>query len=153
MDVEGGAKGGAAAKGDGPVNPAEATAKDYYFDSYAHFGIHEEMLKDSVRTRAYQHAIERNPHLFEGKVVLDVGCGTGILSLFAARAGAKHVFGIECSAIAEQAAAIVAARAGARARLAIAADPAVQEALERLVTGELDPLALVRFLERHTADA
>ena len=52
-----------------------------------------------------------------------------------------------------EAAAIVAARAGARARLAIAADPAVQEALERLVTGELDPLALVRFLERHTADA
>ena len=52
-----------------------------------------------------------------------------------------------------EAAAIVAARAGARAPLAIAADPAVQEALERLVTGELDPLALVRFLERHTADA
>ena len=51
-----------------------------------------------------------------------------------------------------EAAAIVAARAGARARLAIAADPAVQEALERLVAGELDPLALVRFLERHTAD-
>jgi LAO/AO transport system kinase len=52
-----------------------------------------------------------------------------------------------------EAAAIVAARAGARARLAIAADPAVQEALERLAAGELDPLALVRFLERHTADA
>ena len=52
-----------------------------------------------------------------------------------------------------EAAAIVAARAGARARLAIAADPAVQEALERLVAGELDPLALVRFLEGHTADA
>jgi hypothetical protein len=32
----------------------EHTAADYYFDSYAHFGIHEEMLKDSVRTRAYQ---------------------------------------------------------------------------------------------------
>jgi LAO/AO transport system kinase len=52
-----------------------------------------------------------------------------------------------------EAAAIVAARAGARARLAIAADPAVQKALERLVAGELDPLALVRFLEGHTADA
>ena len=29
------------------------TSADYYFDSYAHFGIHEEMLKDRVRTEAY----------------------------------------------------------------------------------------------------
>eukprot|EP00961_Rhodomonas_salina_P222342 3006755-Rhodomonas_salina.1 len=35
------------------VKPEEATAKDYYFDSYAHHGIHEEMLKDHVRTSAY----------------------------------------------------------------------------------------------------
>jgi len=26
---------------------------DYYFGSYSNFGIHEEMLKDTVRTRAY----------------------------------------------------------------------------------------------------
>lgn len=38
----------------GPVNPVDATAKDYYFDSYAHFGIHEEMLKDEVRTKGYR---------------------------------------------------------------------------------------------------
>ena len=72
---------------------------DYYFDSYSHFGIHEEMIKDSVRTDAYKHAILRNPHIFQGKVVLDVGCGTGILSFFAARAGAIHVYGIECASI------------------------------------------------------
>lgn len=48
-------------------------------------GIHEEMLKDTVRTRTYQQAILYNTFLFKDKVVLDVGCGTGILSLFAAK--------------------------------------------------------------------
>ena len=69
----------------------EMTSKDYYFDSYAHFGIHEEMLKDEVRTLTYRNSMWHNKHLFKGKIVLDVGCGTGILSMFAAKAGAEHV--------------------------------------------------------------
>jgi protein arginine N-methyltransferase 1 len=73
---------------------ASQTSKDYYFDSYSHFGIHEEMLKDRVRTETYMKSIMNNKHLFEGKVVLDVGCGTGILCMFAAKAGAKKVIGI-----------------------------------------------------------
>eukprot|EP00731_Ephydatia_muelleri_P006100 Em0003g348a len=85
----------------------ELTSKDYYFDSYSHFSIHEEMLKDQIRTLTYRNAMYHNKHLFKGKIVLDVGCGTGILSMFAARAGAKHVYGIDCSAIIEQAKAIV----------------------------------------------
>lgn len=52
------------------------------------------MLKDQVRTLTYRNAMYNNKHLFKGKVVLDVGCGTGILSMFAARAGAKHVYGV-----------------------------------------------------------
>ncbi|CAJ1942384.1 unnamed protein product [Cylindrotheca closterium] len=85
----------------------ERTSKDYYFDSYSHHAIHEEMLKDEVRTRTYEMAIMQNTYLFEGKTVLDVGCGTGILSMFAAKAGAKHVYGIDCSSIVEQARKIV----------------------------------------------
>lgn len=64
------------------------------YPSFRETGIHEEMLKDSVRTGSYRAAIVNNPHLFKGKNVLDVGCGTGILSMFAAKAGAKHVVGV-----------------------------------------------------------
>ena len=90
-----------------PVDLKAATSKDYYFDSYAHFGIHEEMLKDEVRTKTYMNSILQNKHLFKDKVVLDVGCGTGILSMFAAKAGAKKVIGIEMSSIIVQARQIV----------------------------------------------
>lgn len=83
------------------------SSKDYYFNSYSHFGIHEEMIKDEVRTGTYRSAILENPHLFKDKTVLDVGCGTGILSLFCAQAGAKHVYGVDYSNIAEAAREIV----------------------------------------------
>lgn len=66
-------------------------------------GIHEEMLKDTVRTKTYMRAIKSNPQLFRGKIVLDIGAGTGILSLFAAQAGARHVYAIECADIARHA--------------------------------------------------
>ncbi|KAL1204763.1 putative protein arginine N-methyltransferase 3 [Cardamine amara subsp. amara] len=68
-----------------------------YFGSYSSFGIHKEMLSDKVRTEAYRDAILKNPTLLNGSVVMDVGCGTGILSLFAARAGASRVVAVEAS--------------------------------------------------------
>ncbi len=57
-------------KPNGPTGPGpdvavdEMTSKDYYFDSYAHFGIHEEMLKDEVRTLTYKNSMHYNKHLF-----------------------------------------------------------------------------------------
>jgi len=82
------------------ANEHEITTQDQYFYSYSHYSIHEEMLKDQTRTETYMNAIIQNPQLFRGKVVLDVGCGTGILSIFAARAGAAHVYGIDAAEIA-----------------------------------------------------
>lgn len=41
------------------------TSSDYYSDSYAHFGIHEEMLKDEVRTLSYRNSMWWNKHLFQ----------------------------------------------------------------------------------------
>ncbi|KAJ3683365.1 hypothetical protein LUZ60_013592 [Juncus effusus] len=65
------------------------------------------MLKDVVRTKTYQNVIYQNGFLIKDKVVLDVGAGTGILSLFCAKAGAKHVYAIECSQMADMAKEIV----------------------------------------------
>ncbi|KAK4323384.1 hypothetical protein Pmani_005903 [Petrolisthes manimaculis] len=70
---------------------------DDYFSSYEDVQIHRLMVGDSPRTQAYADAINKNKHLFEGKVAMDVGAGTGILSLFMAAAGAKKVYAVEAS--------------------------------------------------------
>lgn len=54
----------------------------------------QEMLKDEVRTLTYRNSMYHNKHVFKDKIVLDVGSGTGILSMFAAKAGAKKVYGV-----------------------------------------------------------
>ncbi|XP_059312353.1 probable protein arginine N-methyltransferase 3 [Lycium ferocissimum] len=68
-----------------------------YFGGYSSYGIHRDMISDKVRTDAYRQAILENPSLLKGAVVMDVGCGTGILSLFAAQAGASRVIAVEAS--------------------------------------------------------
>ncbi|KAJ2796253.1 hypothetical protein H4R20_005590, partial [Coemansia guatemalensis] len=78
---------------------AIAGASDYYFNSYAGNEIHMQMLQDKVRTEGYRDFIYDNKDIFKDKVVLDVGCGTGILSMFAARAGAAKVFAVDNSDI------------------------------------------------------
>lgn len=58
------------------------------------------MLRDRPRQEAYCNAITSNAAMFKDKVVLDVGAGTGILSIFCARAGAKTVYAVEASNLA-----------------------------------------------------
>ncbi|XP_013168439.1 PREDICTED: protein arginine N-methyltransferase 1 [Papilio xuthus] len=70
-----------------------------YFSSYAHFGIHYDMLSDKVRTESYKNAILFNKETFKNKTVLDLGCGTGILSMFCATAGSKKVYALDQSEI------------------------------------------------------
>ncbi|KAM6950005.1 protein arginine N-methyltransferase 3 isoform 1-T2 [Lycodopsis pacificus] len=91
----------------GAVAELREDEDEAYFSSYGHYSIHEEMLKDKVRTESYRDFMYRNPDVFRDKVVLDVGCGTGILSMFAARAGAKQVIAVDQSAIIYQAMDIV----------------------------------------------
>lgn len=69
-----------------------------YFEYYAQLAHQQNMLQDSIRTTTYQQAILANgPSDFVGKVVLDVGCGSGILSFFAAQAGAKRVYAVDAA--------------------------------------------------------
>lgn len=70
---------------------------DKYFRSYESLHQHEVMLRDEVRTKAYLNAINLRKEDFKDKIVMDVGAGTGILSMFAAKAGAKMVYAIEPS--------------------------------------------------------
>ncbi|KAI9928934.1 hypothetical protein ASPWEDRAFT_169231 [Aspergillus wentii DTO 134E9] len=88
------------------VNKLEEADSDY-FVSYSYNGIHESMLKDAIRTDSYRDFIYDNKHIFKDKVVLDVGCGTGILSMFCAKAGAKKVIAVDNSNIIDRAKEII----------------------------------------------
>ncbi|WFD44248.1 type I protein arginine methyltransferase [Malassezia psittaci] len=84
------------------VSMASTGEDSHYFGSYAGHDIHQTMIADSVRTLSYAQFIlsSDNAHLLRGKTVMDVGCGSGILSLFCARAGAKQVIAIDASDVA-----------------------------------------------------
>uniref|UniRef100_A0A5F4WME2 type I protein arginine methyltransferase n=1 Tax=Callithrix jacchus TaxID=9483 RepID=A0A5F4WME2_CALJA len=66
-----------------------------------------ESRRKDMRTLTYLNSMFHNRHLFKDKVVLDVGSGTGILCMFAAKAGARKVIRIECSNISDYAVKII----------------------------------------------
>ena len=68
---------------------------------------HFPMLNDDPRNAAFEAAIQSA--VKPGSVVLDIGTGSGLLAMMAARAGAKHVYACEMIApLADRARAIVA---------------------------------------------
>uniref|UniRef100_A0A7S4RAN9 type I protein arginine methyltransferase n=1 Tax=Alexandrium monilatum TaxID=311494 RepID=A0A7S4RAN9_9DINO len=76
---------------------------EVFFESYADLAIHEEMLKDTPRVEAYRRAIERHGPEWARRgdvTVVDVGSGTGLLAVLAARAGAQRVIAVEASRLA-----------------------------------------------------
>jgi type I protein arginine methyltransferase len=85
------------------VNVNDTTCVKQYFKYYSRLANQQNMLQDTVRTELYRKAIEDNPSNFKGKIVMDVGSGSAILSLFAARAGASKVYAVEASNMAEHA--------------------------------------------------
>lgn len=86
-----------------PLAPDKASAAAKYGvdslnDIYGGAGIHVRMLTDIRRVLAYQKAIMG---LVANKDVLEIGCGTGILSATAAKAGARSVTALEMTEIAD----------------------------------------------------
>jgi len=83
------------------LKAADSWQDDEFFGSYAAVRLQHEMLSDKYRTEKYAEAIDQfRETAIQDKVVLDVGCGSGVLSLFAARAGAKKVYALEASKMA-----------------------------------------------------
>ena len=72
---------------------------DNYLKPYGEIELHRRMVSDRPRTKAFAAAIREVVQ--PGDVVLDVGTGTGILAMFAAKAGAQKVYAVDATDIAE----------------------------------------------------
>lgn len=89
---------------EGILLPAEGPPAARPSWGYASPESHRRMLADTRRTEVYRAAIERHA---PGRRVVELGCGSGVLSMMAARAGASSVVGIEETAIIEVARSLV----------------------------------------------
>jgi len=103
-------------------------------DSFGSPYLHERMLLDKIRCDAYREAIQGT--VKPGDVVVDLGAGTGLLSFFAAQAGARHVYAIEMSGIAEVAAELIEAN-GFRDRITLIRKPQKKSASRSAATSSL----------------
>ncbi|XP_042517270.1 probable histone-arginine methyltransferase CARM1 [Macadamia integrifolia] len=97
----------------------EASSAKMYFHYYGQLLHQQNMLQDYVRTGTYYAAVVENRADFIGRVVVDVGAGSGILSLFAAQVGAKHVYAVEASEMAEYARRLIAGNPSLAQRITV----------------------------------
>lgn len=104
-----------------------------YFQFYGYLSQQQNMLQDYIRTSTYQKAIMANYVDFQDKVVLDVGAGSGILSFFAAHAGAKRVYAVEASSMANHARTLVASNG--------------LEAVIKVLAGKIEELQLPEMVD------
>ncbi|XP_017279287.1 protein arginine N-methyltransferase 2 isoform X2 [Kryptolebias marmoratus] len=88
---------------EGEDNSSEDPWQDEeYFGSYGTLRLHLEMLSDRSRTETYRQVVLSNSASLKNKVVMDLGCGTGIISLFCAQlAQPSVVYAVEASSMAE----------------------------------------------------
>lgn len=70
---------------------------DGYTHYYGKLKNQEGMLRDSVRNEAYRAALEAASSRLKGATVMDIGTGSGLLAMLAARYGAAKVYAIEGS--------------------------------------------------------
>eukprot|EP00672_Neobodo_designis_P013774 CAMPEP_0174854828 /NCGR_PEP_ID=MMETSP1114-20130205/31972_1 /TAXON_ID=312471 /ORGANISM="Neobodo designis, Strain CCAP 1951/1" /LENGTH=357 /DNA_ID=CAMNT_0016089539 /DNA_START=37 /DNA_END=1107 /DNA_ORIENTATION=- len=125
----------------------EEQTNQQYFDSYGtDVRVTKAMLNDKPRMAFYRDAI--NAANVKGKVVVDVGAGTGILSLLAARAGARRVIAIEASVMATTMRHIVHAQGGKYADVIRVVEAAAETVSRRSLeeAGHLEPGDRVDFV-------
>ncbi|TMW41424.1 hypothetical protein DOY81_013496 [Sarcophaga bullata] len=80
-----------------PIPVDLMTSRELQYDLNARISTVRRILKDTVRIDNFKEAILHNKHLFKNKYVLNIGCGIGIYSLFAAKAGAAKVYAVDDS--------------------------------------------------------
>ncbi|EDW17453.2 uncharacterized protein Dmoj_GI12676 [Drosophila mojavensis] len=83
------------------------TSSDFRHDFAAHLENMRTWQKNQDHMRFFQLAMHENRHLFAGKTILNLTCGTGTLALMAARAGAKTVFAVDHSQVTDYARLVV----------------------------------------------
>lgn len=85
---------------------------------------HFPLVHDELRNQAYAEALER--FVKPGMTVLEIGTGTGLLAMLAARAGAKHVYTCEAEPPVAEAARAVIAHNGLADRITVIAKNATE---------------------------